>query len=183
MKLFKCQSCHQILYFENDVCVKCGHKLGYVPEVATLSAVEPEGELWRALASPEVLYRFCANEQQAACNWLVASTSPETFCLSCRHNRTIPDLTIADNPNLTNVDMSSLTTVSGHLDISGNIAAGGLELGSLTNVGGAVNMADNTSADSIDLGSLVSAGGITITSNTSASRTRCARRGSGPSPR
>ena len=97
MKLFKCQSCQQILYFENDVCVKCGHKLGYVPEVATLSALEPEGELWRSLASPGVLYRFCANAQHSACNWLVESTSAETFCLSCRHNRMIPDLSIADN--------------------------------------------------------------------------------------
>lgn len=97
MKLFKCQSCDQILYFENDVCVKCGHKLGYVPQVATVSALEPEGDLWRALASPGVLYRFCANAQQAACNWLVEATSPETVCLSCRHNRTIPDLTVADN--------------------------------------------------------------------------------------
>ena len=97
MKLFKCQSCQQILYFENDVCVKCGHTLGYVPEVATVSALEPEGDLWRALASPDVLYRFCANAQNAACNWLVESTSSESFCLSCRHNRTIPDLTIADN--------------------------------------------------------------------------------------
>ena len=97
MKLFKCQSCQQILYFENDVCVKCGHRLGYVPEAATLSALEPNGDLWRALASPDVLYRFCANAQQATCNWLVDSTSPEAFCLSCRHNRTIPDLTVADN--------------------------------------------------------------------------------------
>jgi hypothetical protein len=97
MKLFKCQSCQQILYFENDVCVNCGHQLGYVPDVATLSALEPEGELWRALASPDVLYRFCANAGHAACNWLVESTSAETLCLSCRHNRTIPDLTLTDN--------------------------------------------------------------------------------------
>ena len=97
MKLFKCQSCQQILYFENDVCVKCGHKLGYVPETATLSALEPEGELWRALASRDVLYRFCANAQHAGCNWLVESDSADAFCVSCRHNRTIPDLTIVDN--------------------------------------------------------------------------------------
>ena len=39
MKLFKCQSCQQILYFENTVCVKSGHRLGYIPEMATLSAL------------------------------------------------------------------------------------------------------------------------------------------------
>ena len=35
--------------------------------------------MWHALASPEVLYRFCANAQSAACNWL---DSPEPrLCL------------------------------------------------------------------------------------------------------
>jgi hypothetical protein len=109
MKLFKCQSCQQILYFENSVCVKCGHRLGYVPEIATLSALEPAGEadggnggatggdLWRALAAPDGAYRFCANAAQKACNWLVEVSSPDSFCLSCRHNRTIPDVTLPAN--------------------------------------------------------------------------------------
>ena len=74
MKLFKCQSCQQILYFENSVCVKCGHRLGYVPGIATLSALEPAGEadgetggdLWRALAAADGAYRFCANAAQKA---------------------------------------------------------------------------------------------------------------------
>ena len=39
MKLFKCQSCQQILYFENTVCVKSGHRLGYIPETATLASL------------------------------------------------------------------------------------------------------------------------------------------------
>ena len=39
MKLFNCQSCQQILYFENTVCVKSGHRLGYILETATLAAL------------------------------------------------------------------------------------------------------------------------------------------------
>jgi hypothetical protein len=97
MKLFKCQSCQQILYFENSVCVKCGHRLGYVPEIATLSALEPDGDLWSALAAPDGSYRFCANAAQKACNWLVEASSPDSFCLSCRPNRTIPDVTLPAN--------------------------------------------------------------------------------------
>jgi hypothetical protein len=97
MKLFKCQSCQQILYFENSVCVKCGHRLGYVPEITTLSALEPDGDLWGALAAAGGAYRFCANAAQKACNWLVEASSPDSFCLSCRHNRTIPDVTLPSN--------------------------------------------------------------------------------------
>lgn len=37
MKLFKCQACGQLLYFENHTCERCGHRLGYLPELGTLS--------------------------------------------------------------------------------------------------------------------------------------------------
>jgi hypothetical protein len=43
MKLFKCQACGQLLYFENRACGRCGHRLGYLPELGQLSAVEPDG--------------------------------------------------------------------------------------------------------------------------------------------
>src|SRR3712207_2848130 len=97
MKLFKCQHCGQLLYFENNTCEKCGHRLGYLPEPNTLSALEPDGEAWRALASPEGRYRFCANAEHDACNWLVPAASSETYCKACRHNGTVPDLTRQEN--------------------------------------------------------------------------------------
>jgi hypothetical protein len=97
MKLFKCQACHQILYFENTVCEKCSHRLGFLPEQASLSALEPEGEGWRALAAPDRTLRSCANASHDACNWLVDADSADGLCLSCRHNRTIPDLTVPGN--------------------------------------------------------------------------------------
>lgn len=98
MKLFKCQSCEQILYFENTACEKCSHRLGYLPQKATLSALEPEGDAWRALAAPGISYRSCANAQHDACNWLVDVAVEGPLCLCCRHNRTIPDL--SDPANL-----------------------------------------------------------------------------------
>ena len=39
MKLFKCQYCGQLLYFENDKCEKCGRRLGYIASAETLSAL------------------------------------------------------------------------------------------------------------------------------------------------
>lgn len=94
MKLFTCQSCGQLLYFENTACVSCGHRLGYLPARTQLSALEPEeGDAWQALADAERRYRFCANAASESCNWLIAADSPDTLCLACRHNRTIPDLT------------------------------------------------------------------------------------------
>ena len=97
MKLFECQHCGQPLYFENSSCESCGRRLGYLVSEETISALEPNGDLWRALARPDRPYRMCANAVHDACNWLVPADDPEPFCVACRHNRTIPDLTIPAN--------------------------------------------------------------------------------------
>jgi hypothetical protein len=97
MQLFKCQACRQVLYFENNICEKCGRRLGYLPDLGRLSAVEPEGGNWVALGDPRSRYRFCANWEQNACNWLVDAEAGEPFCRACRHNRTIPDISAADS--------------------------------------------------------------------------------------
>ena len=41
MKLFACQACGQLLYFENIRCENCGRTLGYLPDLGTLSSLEP----------------------------------------------------------------------------------------------------------------------------------------------
>jgi hypothetical protein len=97
MKLFKCQHCGQLLYFENTVCERCSHKLGYLAEMNALSALEPEGDAWRVLAQPSRPHRFCANAAHDACNWLIPAIATDTFCLACRHNRTVPDLSQTQN--------------------------------------------------------------------------------------
>jgi len=97
MKLFECQNCGQPLYFENTRCESCGLRLGYLPARETITALQPDNELWRALAAPEGRYHFCANAVHGVCNWLVESDLSALFCAACRHNRTIPDLAVPDN--------------------------------------------------------------------------------------
>ena len=92
MKLFKCQNCGQVVYFENTECNRCGMRLGFLPELARMSAVEADGPEWIAQANPIARYRFCENWERHACNWMLPAGDDSTFCLACRHNRTIPDL-------------------------------------------------------------------------------------------
>ena len=99
MRLFQCQSCDNVLYFENTSCERCGQRLAYLPEVGTLSALEPAGGVaWSPLAVPRHPSRFCANAAHNACNWLVPPGSDQEFCLACRHNGTIPN--VSDPPQL-----------------------------------------------------------------------------------
>ena len=96
MQLFACQQCGQLLYFENTRCERCGAALGFLAENLTLSALEEAGGGLRPVGR-DGTYRFCANEEFQVCNWLVPDASEDLFCAACRHNRTVPDLTLAEN--------------------------------------------------------------------------------------
>jgi len=103
MRIFTCQSCGQLLYFENVACTRCGAALGFRPDELSLAALEAAGEgAWRpAGEGDDRLYRMCANYcEHAVCNWLVQAHDEDAFCLACRLNRTIPDLGAPGNKAL-----------------------------------------------------------------------------------
>jgi hypothetical protein len=98
MRLFRCDSCEQIVHFENSQCTRCGHALAYLPEHAVVSALEPvagASGLVTALAPAArgSRHRLCGNQiDYAACNWAVPETDDRRFCRACRLNEIIPNL-------------------------------------------------------------------------------------------
>src|SRR5277367_970915 len=96
MKSFHCDSCDMLVFFQNDHCVKCGHPLGFLPEVLDLSSLEKiADDRWRASTSPAAkqIYRPCANGTQfGVCNWMVSEDDPNPFCIACRLNEVVPNL-------------------------------------------------------------------------------------------
>jgi len=93
VKLFECQNCGQLLYFENTRCERCGLVLGYLADRTVLSALAAEDDVvWRPMVAPKERFRFCANAAHDACNWLVPAAQEQAFCQACRLNRTVPDL-------------------------------------------------------------------------------------------
>jgi hypothetical protein len=74
LKLFVCQACGNVLYFENRACERCGHRVAFLPENETMSAIEPDGEAqggtWRTLATKGESRMLCSNAEHVACNWL-----------------------------------------------------------------------------------------------------------------
>ena len=100
MNTFFCQHCGERLFFENTFCISCNHSLGFLPDILRISAISPEGSEWvSGLPGTEGrTYRKCSNYQnENACNWMVGSDDPEAFCVSCRLNRIIPDLSGPNN--------------------------------------------------------------------------------------
>ena len=101
MKLYNCDVCAQLIYFENTLCLHCNSELGYLPVIDNMSSLENvDGSLWRALA-PRAQghhYRKCQNYIiQKTCNWMIPAEDHNSFCLSCRLNEIIPDLSMAEN--------------------------------------------------------------------------------------
>ncbi len=98
MKLFSCQGCGQLLYFENVRCENCGRALGYLTDIAEISAIEPMKDGgWTMLADPGKAYKFCLNYDAGMCNWMVPADDPTGYCAACRHNRVVPDLSVPGN--------------------------------------------------------------------------------------
>jgi hypothetical protein len=98
MKLFRCDHCGNVLYFENTVCEQCGHALGYWPATNMLVSLEPEAGHFHAPALPNQQFVYCANAQHGACNWLVEyEPGGDPFCRACRHNGIIPPMNDAAN--------------------------------------------------------------------------------------
>ena len=101
MRLFSCQCCSQILFFENIRCERCLHPLGFWPDDAQLSALEaaPDStgdnsldDTWVAVGGDGRRFKQCANARHDVCNWLVDAGSGETMCAACKHNRVVPEL-------------------------------------------------------------------------------------------
>ena len=101
MRIFHCDHCDHLVFFENHSCVSCGRQLAFLPDIVEIGSLDPGAEgTWvspLAGASPTG-YRLCDNyTAQNVCNWAIPADDPHTLCTSCRLTRVIPDLSIAGN--------------------------------------------------------------------------------------
>jgi hypothetical protein len=97
MKRFSCNNCNQPVFFDNRLCTSCGAALGFDPEQLDMVSIAADSAGgWRGPDGQS--YRNCRNQlEQDACNWLLDSGDEHEYCVSCRLNRTIPDLAVGEN--------------------------------------------------------------------------------------
>ncbi|MDR3412028.1 MAG: putative zinc-binding metallopeptidase [Formivibrio sp.] len=96
MQTFHCDHCGHLVFFENVFCEACGHTLGYLTDLHTMSALELTTDgLWssRHPNATGYRYRMCSNyAQENVCNWMLPAHDPHTLCESCRLTEIIPAL-------------------------------------------------------------------------------------------
>jgi hypothetical protein len=103
LKIYYCDTCEQIIYFENTLCLQCGSDLGYLPFLDNMSALSSQGEnIYKALApsAEGALYKKCKNDALGVCNWMIPVTVESDTCTSCSFNDVTPDLSIPENLGL-----------------------------------------------------------------------------------
>ena len=91
MKVFHCDHCDHLVFFENTVCVNCEHRLAFLPEVLDMVSLEAVDEdQWRSplARTGRQRYRLCRNYVETlVCNWAIAADDPNPLCESCRLTR------------------------------------------------------------------------------------------------
>jgi hypothetical protein len=95
MKIFHCDHCGHLLFFENTSCVSCGHRVAYLPDLQVVTSLEADDADTLRSVRPEAAgggYRLCANHAIEGCNWAVPRDDDNQLCASCRITRVIPDL-------------------------------------------------------------------------------------------
>lgn len=96
MRLFHCTNCANVVHFDNTACVICDAHLVFRPSRLDMVSLDAtDGAMLPRDGSPPP--QRCANSGLCGCNWLVEDGDESGFCLACRHNVTIPDLSLPDN--------------------------------------------------------------------------------------
>ena len=102
MKLFACQACGQLLYFENVRCEHCGRTLGYLPDLGT--HVVLGAQIRRRLDGAGGAGKGLQILRQCALRRVQLDAAgdggPDGYCAACRHNHVIPDLSVPGNDAL-----------------------------------------------------------------------------------
>ncbi|MGJ8638235.1 MAG: zinc-binding metallopeptidase family protein [Opitutaceae bacterium] len=97
MKIFQCSHCFHPVYFENALCERCEHALGFDLAKATMITLVDKGDHLEDIQNSSVHYHYCENNALKVCNWLIPAGSEKPLCQACDLNRTIPNIDEGQN--------------------------------------------------------------------------------------
>ena len=97
MRVFHCDHCGHLLFFENTTCVACGHLVAYLPDLRLVGSLDrAEDGVWKSpLDKAPAPYRLCRNyETEQVCNCAIADVDDNDLSHSCRLTRVTPALDV-----------------------------------------------------------------------------------------
>ena len=108
MRVFNCDHCGHVVFFDSVQCLHCGSTLAFLPDSFTMAALVPVPEegpgLWRRVdprgdgLQSGRRYCMCRNHTaHQACNFALPAHHPGDLCVSCCQTRVLPDLSHAPN--------------------------------------------------------------------------------------
>ncbi|UAK25676.1 zinc-binding metallopeptidase family protein [Sphingomonas nostoxanthinifaciens] len=92
MPALACPNCHSLLPFEATACATCSHPVAFDPDGGAFLHFRSAAG-WLSLSGKRFAGLPCGNKRLGVCNWLAAGGG-NSLCRSCRHNRTIPPLSV-----------------------------------------------------------------------------------------
>lgn len=118
MRVFNCESCGHVVFFESMQCVHCGATLAFLPDKLSMGTLVPASSQEASLSDtwvehrkvsgsnpnahqtieehPGNRYRLCSNRHGISlCNFAIAAEDSNPLCVSCRQTQWLPD---ASNP-------------------------------------------------------------------------------------
>jgi hypothetical protein len=99
MRVFNCDHCGHLVFFDSVQCLHCGNALAFLPDALVMAALVPAPQqgpgLWQRVGPDGggALYRMCQNHtEHQACNFAVPAGDAQALCPSCRQTRLMPDV-------------------------------------------------------------------------------------------
>lgn len=90
MRVFTCDNCGQVVFFDNDLCLRCSSPLGYLHDTGSMvSLTQIEGGALVDTTGSVKAWERCGTRALTGCNWLVPAGSGQ-LCPSCVLTRTRP---------------------------------------------------------------------------------------------
>lgn len=88
-----CPNCGMLLAFEASHCGSCGRPVAFDPISGAFTFFDQDRR-WLS-ADGRAARGICDNARYAVCNWTIPDDDGPSLCFACRHNRLIPDLSVA----------------------------------------------------------------------------------------
>lgn len=72
MKLCNCSNCNNLLYFENNFCLKCNQPVGFLTDTfSMITLLAGENNHFTNIEDKNDIYHYCQNATLRTCNWLI----------------------------------------------------------------------------------------------------------------